>query len=85
MKGVVEIDVLRDNLERDLMFNMRMAEKMGVLTVLKDMHFDAESDMELRTRRRSVIAPTEESKGVSSTAREKNKGASEVAFPGYQE
>lgn len=68
MKGVVEIDVLREKLERDLLFNMRMAEKMGVLSVLKDMHFDAESDMELRNRRRPVIAPTEESKGVSLSA-----------------
>lgn len=53
MKGRIDTEMLKDKLSRDLMQNMKMAEKMGVLAVLKDMHYDAEEKMSWKERRRA--------------------------------
>ena len=43
---------LKDRLERDLLNNMSLAEKMGVMRVLKDIHYDYDTRMQWRERRR---------------------------------
>ena len=67
MKGELDVDVVRDKLERDLLHNMQMAEKMGVLTVLNDMHYDAETKVNLKNRRRQQAG--EETKKAARGAR----------------
>ena len=59
MKGQISVEVLKDRLERDLLDNMKLAEKMGVMRVLKDIHYDADSKMQWRERRRFEKLPTE--------------------------
>ena len=41
MKGRIDVNMLKEKLERDLTQNMKTAEKMGVFSILRDMHHDA--------------------------------------------
>ena len=59
MKGFIDLESLKDKLERDLLENMKLAEKMGVMRALRDIHYDANSKMEWREKRRQVKLPTE--------------------------
>lgn len=52
MKGKIDTDTLKEKLGRDLLQNMKMAEKMGVFSVLRDMHFDAEEKLSWRERKK---------------------------------
>ena len=52
MKGKISLNALKEKLERDLMANMNLAEKMGVMRVLLDIHYDANAKMQWRERRR---------------------------------
>ena len=45
MKGQISMSALKDRLERDLLQNMKLAEKMGVMRVLLDIHYDSNSKM----------------------------------------
>ena len=55
MKGRIDTSSLKEKLERDLLTNMKTAEKMGVFSVLKDMHYDAEDKLSWRERHRQRI------------------------------
>ena len=59
MKGQINVNALKDKLERDLMANMNLAEKMGVMRVLLDIHYDANAKMQWRERRRLEKQPVE--------------------------
>ena len=95
MKGRIDTEMLKDRLERDLLQNMKMAEKMGVFSVLRDMHYDAKEKMSWRDRHRermnngeqpivhmssSFIKPTADPK----TAQDAGL-LEESQFPGYEE
>lgn len=59
MKGQISHVALKEKLERDLINNMSLAEKMGVMRVLKDIHYDADSKMQWRERRRLTKLPVD--------------------------
>ena len=75
MKGQISLAALKDRLERDLFQNMKLAEKMGVMRVLLDIHYDSNSKMQWRERRRMQELPIELDPSE----------LIDTEFPGYQE
>ena len=60
MKGRIDVNMLKEKLERDLTQNMKTAEKMGVFSILRDMHYDAQEKMSWRERHKERLYTTGE-------------------------
>ena len=45
MQGRIDVEVLKERFENDIINNMKLAERMGVLNVIRDMKNDAEEKM----------------------------------------
>lgn len=51
-KGRISAEGMKKKLEDDLMNNLKLADKMGVFNVLRDMYFDAHQKMQWLEKRR---------------------------------
>ena len=45
MQGRIDVEILKERFENDIINNMKLAERMGVLNVIRDMKNDAEEKM----------------------------------------
>ena len=77
MKGNIDLEKLKDRFRTDLINNMKLAERMGVLQVIRNLEWDAQRKIEVREQQRATQAAPSQPTPAPKPA--------ETEFPGYEE